>query len=123
VLARDPYVSLVQDLGTTAPTRQTVACAGFVDAATAIPGSQFARVTGWIAPEQPLAPPNSILDVLDTYGTIVGYVQSGLPRPDVTALVPGTPADSGFLGYVAPGLDVRSLTLSGPDGTCDASLR
>jgi len=123
VLGTKPYVDLISDLGTTAPIRPPVACTGFVDTATAISGSELARVTGWVAPAAPLAPANAILDVLDPHGTIVGYVVSGLPRPDVAALVSGTPENPGFIGYVAPGLDVRTLSLSGPDGTCSTPLR
>ena len=95
-----------------------VNCRGHLDDIKAISGeTKFVRVRGWIFNHVEKTYPQ-LIRLLANNGEVVGYAITGIPRPDVAAVVDKKAILSGYQGYLLANQMSRPIQLMGDRVDC-----
>jgi hypothetical protein len=118
IFGTEPLRDLQGSIGAIRRDAPAPSCMGAIDDGVSVPDEQrFVLISGWLrAADQGEA--RQVVAVSDPSGRIVGYVLSGLARPDVAAALGPQALHAGFRGYVLREAMGSNLTLHHRTSPC-----
>lgn len=119
VFGRYPLVGLREQIGEKIDVSGSVPCVGAFDRFEPIAGvGDYVRVHGWLFDPQVEASP-ALIRFIGRNGEVIGFAQTGTPRPDVAKVINSRARKAGFVGYVKSVAAGGSVTALGDAPRCN----